>query len=115
MGGYDDANFMFWDDFWERCDDIFEFEEKAKGQLLNDKFSAKSEYNKCAKNGVQNSLDKWFEKCLTPSECNEYGELAASFVIGEFCESPLRKSVSNIKASCEKEAKIVCKGSLWST
>jgi len=112
--GYNAADYLFWDEFYEDCDNIFEFAEKASKDLLKDRFAGE----KCARDGVKNSIDEWYEKCLNPAECNEYGQLAAELVINDFCRIGSYRAIyenKKIKRACKEEARRKCRGSLYST
>lgn len=116
--GYDEANFLMWKKFDDDCDNLFEFAEKASGDLLEDKFAGLGEYNKCSRNGVKNSIDEWYEKCLNPAECNEYGVLAAELVINSFCQLKTKNAKihepKKIKKECKAAARRTCRGYLYS-
>jgi len=107
--GYQKARGIYYLHYKESCDWIFEFDAQVKILLTNTYAD-----NKCARKGVK-EFDLWASKiCLTPVECNEYGDLAADLVINEFCkfQSASRRS-NTIKEQCREEAKFKCQGTLY--
>jgi len=116
--GYKAANNLFWEEFWEECDNIFEFAEKASKDLLRDRFEGHSKNNKCARDGVEKFVDESYEKCLTQANCVEYGQLAAELVINNFCQLNSGAKVyepKEIKRACKEKARVKCRDSLYST
>jgi len=107
--GYQKARGIYYLHYKDDCDWIFEFDAQVKILLTNTYAD-----NKCARKGVK-EFDLWASKiCLTPVECNEYGDLAADLVINEFCKlySVSRRS-NTIKEQCREEAKFRCQGYLY--
>lgn len=121
--GFVIADELYFEEFDGDCDNIFDFAEETTKKLLNRRFAGgkngkERAYNECARDGVKRSVDKWYKKCLTPSECKEYGTLAADLVINDFCKIQSTNRVyepKKIKRACKEEARLECRDSLYDT
>ena len=119
LEGYKTANNTFVSNY-NGCDDVFEFAKEADNLL--DVFRGggveNKKFNRCARKGVKKFVKKLYKRCLDPVECDKYGVLAADLVITDFCQTPSNNRIYEpgaIKKNCKKNARIKCKGSLYSS